>query len=130
MATWRLEKKFRFEASHELPHHPGKCRRLHGHSWVGVAMLEANNIHADGPEAGMVVDFGILGERIDNLVESHLDHWHLNETTGLENPTSEELARWVYERLVGRIPFLVGVRIEETCTSACEYWPEAGGGEA
>lgn len=120
---WRIEKKFRFEASHRLPLHDGACARLHGHSWQGTLICEDYELHTVGPKSGMLVDFGDLGVAIKSLLESALDHWHLNETTGLENPTSEEIARWVYDRIKGTVPTLVSVRIEETCTSAAEYRP-------
>ncbi len=120
---WRLEKTFRFEASHSLPKHDGKCRRLHGHSWIGKVILEDYELHTTGPKAGMLMDFGDVSEVLKPLVEGCLDHWHLNDSTGLDNPTSEELARWIYDRLKPDLPTLVCVRIEETCTSACEYKP-------
>lgn len=123
MATWTLRKRLRFEASHQLPHHDGKCARLHGHSWVATIKVRGHRLVASGPEAGMVADFGRIAEPAKRLVEECLDHYHLNDTTGLENPTSEELARWMYERLRPSIPGLVSVEVEETCTSACEYEP-------
>ena len=119
---WRLEKVFTFEASHQLPLHDGKCRRLHGHSWRGKVICEDRQLHADGPKSGMMIDFYDLSQAVKPLVEECLDHWHLNESTGLANPTSEELARWIYHKLKPAIPTLVCVRIEETCTSAAEYW--------
>ena len=123
MPTWTLRKQFRFEASHVLPKHGGKCRRLHGHSWVGWVVLEGNRLQTSGPETGMVVDFDHVEEVLRPIVEAHLDHWHLNESTGLEDPTSEALARWVYERVAEKLPQVVAVIIEETCTAACEYRP-------
>jgi 6-pyruvoyltetrahydropterin/6-carboxytetrahydropterin synthase len=120
---YRLEKSFRFEAAHKLPHHDGKCARLHGHSWVGRVVVQGRTLWQTGPKQGMVTDYGELSEVIKPLVENYLDHWYLNESTGLENPTSEELARWVYDKLKPSIDNLVAVVIEETCTSRCEYRP-------
>lgn len=122
---YRLEKSFTFEASHRLPLHDGKCRRLHGHSWRGVAVCEGEALHVHGPKTGMLIDYGDVKAAVAKLLENFLDHHHLNDTTGLENPTSEHLARWVYDALVGSLPYLVAVRIEETCTSSCEYRPAA-----
>ncbi len=119
---WRLEKTFTFEASHLLPLHDGKCRRLHGHSFRGKVVCEDSKLHASGPKSGMLMDFGDLSAVLKPFVDEFLDHWHLNESTGLENPTSEELARWIYDRLKVQIPTLVLVRVEETCTSSAEYW--------
>lgn len=118
---FRLEKEFRFEASHQLPHHSGKCARLHGHSWVGRISVEGEELQRDGSSAGMLADFGDLKAAVAPLLESYLDHFHLNDTLALENPTSEEIARWVYRRLKPSLPGLVSVIIEETCTSRAEY---------
>jgi 6-pyruvoyltetrahydropterin/6-carboxytetrahydropterin synthase len=120
---FQLTKTFRFEASHQLPAHDGKCARLHGHSWLGSVVVQGSSLHTDGPKAGMVIDYGDLKAALEPLVASSLDHWHLNDSTGLKNPTSEELARWVFDRLKAMLPSLVAVVIEETCTSRCEYRP-------
>ncbi len=120
---FKLEKTFRFEASHQLPKHDGKCARLHGHSWIGKVVVEGPELLEGGPKSGMLIDYGDLSNLLKPLVEGSLDHWHLNESTGLENPTSEELARWIYYRLKNLLPNLVAVRIDETCTSSAEYRP-------
>jgi 6-pyruvoyltetrahydropterin/6-carboxytetrahydropterin synthase len=121
--VYRLEKKFRFEASHQLPQHDGKCRRLHGHSWVGTLILEGDDtdLVVGGPKSGMLVDFGDVSRLLSDVLDRYLDHHHLNDTTRLENPTSELLAWWIYQRMKPRLPLLRCVRIEETCTSAAEY---------
>lgn len=121
--TWTLEKEFRFEASHQLPHHDGKCARLHGHSWRGRIAVSGDRLATSGPKAGMLVDYGDLSAALEPIVRDYLDHWHLNDSTGLENPTSEDLARWVFDRLRSALPLLTAVAIEETCTSRCEYRP-------
>jgi 6-pyruvoyltetrahydropterin/6-carboxytetrahydropterin synthase len=125
--TFLLRKRFRFEAAHFLPRHPGKCRRMHGHSWVGWVEIGGYGLHSGGPETGMVMDFDTLGSCLRNLVESHLDHYCLNESLGLESPTSEEVARWIYNRLAQPIAAnggeMVSVIIQETCTSECTYRP-------
>lgn len=121
--SWTLEKQFRFEAAHHLPHHDGKCRRVHGHSWVGRLVVTGERLQLMGPKVGMVVDYGDLKAVVESDLEELLDHHDLNETTGLESPTSEELARWLYQRWEDRIPGLAAVTIEETCTTACTYRP-------
>lgn len=122
---YRLEKTFRFEAAHKLPHHDGKCQRLHGHSWVGVVILWGAYLWNEGPKQGMLMDFGDVGKVINEMVEGFLDHHYLNDTLGLENPTSEEIARWCYVFLSGKFPagMLRSVRIHETCTCSAEYRP-------
>jgi 6-pyruvoyltetrahydropterin/6-carboxytetrahydropterin synthase len=120
-----LTKRARFEAAHQLPNHDGKCARLHGHSWQVEVEVLSPTLHVQGPKAGMAVDFGDVSAPLKAVVESHLDHYHLNDTTGLENPTSELLALWLYERLVSVYKelgvTLSAVTVEETCTSRARY---------
>ena len=123
---YRLRKQFKFEASHQLPHHDGKCQRLHGHSWVGYVVVEGDDLVAEGscdPQSGMLIDYGRISEVVKPLVEQFLDHHHLNETTGLESPTSERLAWWIYQQLKPQLPQLISIVVEETCTSSAEYRP-------
>ncbi len=111
-------KEFRIEAAHRLPHvAPGhKCARLHGHSFrIGVYLAGPVD-----PASGWVCDFADLGAAFAPLHAS-LDHHYLNEIPGLENPTSERLAVWVWERLAPRLPGLSRIVVHETCTSGCEY---------
>lgn len=116
-----LHKQFRFEAAHKLPHHDGKCARLHGHSWVMRVFVRGKRLVQSGPKSGMLLDFSDLKAGVQPLVEECLDHHYLNETTGLENPTSEELSRWVFDKLSPVFPELVAVEVDETCTSCCRY---------
>jgi 6-pyruvoyltetrahydropterin/6-carboxytetrahydropterin synthase len=120
---YRLIKKFTFEASHQLLNHDGKCRRLHGHSWTGRAILEGPDLILTGAKEGMLIDYGDVKEVIRPLVEDYLDHHHLNLTLENESPTSEFIAKWIYGMLKPHLPLLVAVRIDETCTSSCEYRP-------
>jgi 6-pyruvoyltetrahydropterin/6-carboxytetrahydropterin synthase len=118
---FRLAKTFRFEASHQLMHHDGKCARLHGHSWKGQLIVEGTDLIADGPKENMLIDYGDLSAAIKPIVEDYLDHHHLNDTLQTEMPTSEFLAKWIYEKVKPTMSPLVAVVIEETCTSRCEY---------
>jgi 6-pyruvoyltetrahydropterin/6-carboxytetrahydropterin synthase len=111
-------KVFRFEAAHLLPDLPDdhKCKRLHGHSFKV-------EIHVDGPvdkDVGWVVDFADIKGKFQPLYD-RLDHRYLNEIEGLENPTSENLARWIWRRLKPSLPILSKVVIRETCTSGVVY---------
>ncbi|MGK7917658.1 MAG: 6-carboxytetrahydropterin synthase QueD [Prochloraceae cyanobacterium] len=122
MEEWLIYKKFRFEAAHKLPHHDGKCSRLHGHSWVGRVYVSGNQLIKDGPKQGMILDYGDIQQYIQPLLDNFLDHYYLNETTGLENPTSEALAKWIFEQLLkAGLTGLHSVEIQETCTSGCRY---------
>lgn len=126
MTDWTIYKEFRFEAAHRLPHHDGKCQRLHGHSWRGRVYVRGQSLIPDGAKQGMLMDFGEISAYIDPLVEKYLDHYYLNETLPLESPTSEAIARWIYEQLAAAgLPGLVAVEIRETCTSGCVYRQEA-----
>lgn len=125
---YRLEKSFRFEASHRLPSHDGKCQRLHGHSFGLMVVVEGDDGSltppGHGPKAGMLMDYGDLSALVKPLLEECLDHHHLNDTTGLTDPTSENLAHWVYWRLKPVCRLLAEVTVEETCTSRCTYRPD------
>ena len=111
-------KEFTFEAAHRLPNVPDghKCARLHGHSYQ-VAVHVSGEVDE---EAGWVVDFYDISAAFKPLHEC-LDHYYLNEIAGLENPTSENLARWIWDRLAPSLPRLSQVMVRETCTSGCIY---------
>lgn len=113
-----LRKTFQFEAAHLLPHLPEshKCRRLHGHSFRAEIVVE-------GPcdeKLGWVMDYADISEAFKPLWEQ-LDHRYLNDVPGLENPTSEILAVWIWNRLKGKLPALREVVVAETCTAQCVY---------
>ena len=113
-----LRKTFQFEAAHLLPNLPAahKCRRLHGHSFQ-VEIVVAG---ACDPRLGWLMDYADLTEAFKPLWE-RLDHRYLNEIAGLENPTSEQIARWIWERLNPNLPLLTEVVVAETCMSRCVY---------
>ena len=122
MAQWQLYKEFTFEAAHRLPHHDGKCARLHGHSWVCRVYIKGDRLIEDGPKQGMLMDFGDIKAYMKPLLDEYLDHYYLNETLGMENPTSEAIAQWIYEQLAAvNLPGLDAVEVMETCTSGCTY---------
>jgi 6-pyruvoyltetrahydropterin/6-carboxytetrahydropterin synthase len=111
-------KAFRIEAAHRLPNVPAehKCARLHGHSFV-IGVYVAGEVAAG---TGWVRDVADLGAAMQDVLET-LDHRYLNDIAGLENPTSEVLALWVWDKLHPRLPDLSRIVIHETCTSGCEY---------
>jgi 6-pyruvoyltetrahydropterin/6-carboxytetrahydropterin synthase len=116
-----IYREFTFEAAHRLPRVPEghKCGRLHGHSY----RLE---VHVQGdvdPDTGWLMDFADIKAAVAPVV-AELDHRYLNELPGLENPTSENLARWTWNRLTAELP-LSAVVVRETCTSACTYRGQA-----
>jgi len=113
-----IYKRFHIEAAHRLPNVPEghKCARLHGHSFEV-------DIYVSGPldpELGWVMDFADLRQAFQPLFDQ-LDHHCLNDIDGLENPTSENLARWIWDRLLPGLPGLVKVVVQETCNAGCIY---------
>ena len=113
-----LRKTFQFEAAHLLPHLPldHKCRRLHGHSFRADIVIAGEC----DPVLGWLMDYADLKEAFRPLWEQ-LDHHYLNEIKGLENPTSENIAQWIWQNLKPRLPLLIEVEVAETCNSRCVY---------
>jgi 6-pyruvoyltetrahydropterin/6-carboxytetrahydropterin synthase len=111
----QIRKSFRFEAAHVLPHHDGKCSRLHGHSYRLDVTLEGP-LQDDGPARGMVVDFDVLARVVKAGVVGELDHRSLNDL--VPNPTCENVIAWIWARLAPEFPQLVELTLWET-TSAC-----------
>ena len=103
------------DCAHFLPGHP-KCGRLHGHSFRVELVCEGEV----DPRTGWLVDFGEV-KRIFEPYLDRLDHRYLNEVDGLENPTAENLARWIWARVKGQLPCLAQVNVAETCVARCEY---------
>ena len=114
----RLTKSFGFEDVHDLPTFPEghKCRRLHGHSFRFDVIIEGDV----DPAKGYLIDYGDIKAAAEPIVK-RLDHRYLNEIEGLENPTSEILAKWIWDRLKPRLPAISAISVHETCTTACEY---------
>jgi 6-pyruvoyltetrahydropterin/6-carboxytetrahydropterin synthase len=113
-----LRKSFQFEAAHLLPRLPEshKCRRLHGHSFK-VEVVIAGECDR---EMGWLLDYAEISDAFKPLWEQ-LDHRYLNEVPGLENPTSENIAVWIWERLRPKLPLLTEVIVAETCNAKCVY---------
>jgi len=113
-----LRKTLQIEAAHRLPNVPGghKCARLHGHSWRIEVAIEG----PVGEYTGWVMDYADLKAAFQP-VHDRIDHHYLNDIPGLENPTSERLAVWIWNDLKPRLPLLCELVIAETCTSQCIY---------
>lgn len=111
-------KEFTFEAAHRLPNVPAghKCSRLHGHSFQ-VRLTLSGDLD---PTLGWVMDFSDI-KAVFKPVYDRLDHHYLNDIPGLENPTSENLAVWIWNEVKPLLPQLSAVEIRETCTSGCVY---------
>jgi 6-pyruvoyltetrahydropterin/6-carboxytetrahydropterin synthase len=118
-------KEFTFEAAHRLPFVPPdhKCARLHGHSY----RVEIRVGGTVDPRTGWIMDFADIKTAFKPLLD-RLDHYYLNDIEGLENPTSETLARWIWDHLRPALPALVEVTVRETCTSGAVYRGSVEGG--
>lgn len=113
-----LRKTFQFEAAHLLPllPKPHKCRRLHGHSF-SVEIVVAGECD---PKLGWLMDYADITSAFKPVWEK-LDHYYLNEIPGLENPTSEVVAVWIWRKLKPKLPLLTEVVVAETCTARAVY---------
>lgn len=111
---WR---RFRFEAAHQLPNVPPghQCGRMHGHGFEVI-------LHADQDLGGsdMGIDLDSLATHWEPL-QQQLDYACMNDIPGLENPTSEMLCRWIWQRLKPRLTELSWVTVYETATAGCHY---------
>ncbi|WP_374305019.1 6-carboxytetrahydropterin synthase QueD [Methylocella sp.] len=117
----RITQAFHFEAAHRLPRVPQthRCHRLHGHSY----RVELELVGDVDPDTGFVVDFFDVEAAFGPLL-ARLDHHYLNEVEGLENPTAELIAMWIFERARAALPQLAKVRVYETP----DCWAEFDGG--
>jgi 6-pyruvoyltetrahydropterin/6-carboxytetrahydropterin synthase len=111
-------KVFTVEAAHRLPHVPDghKCARLHGHSF----RIELHLSGPVDPHAGWVMDFADVKAAFQPIYD-RLDHHYLNDIPGLDNPTSEQLAKWIWDQTKPVLPLLSAIVVHETCTSGCRY---------
>ncbi len=120
--VWR---RFRFEAAHRLTRVPAEhpCGRMHGHGFEVIlhteqpVLIEPDEHHRETPTS---LDYDRIGALWAPLHET-LDHSCLNDLPGLENPTSEWLAHWIWQRLKPRLPALALVSVYETATAGCHY---------
>ena len=104
----RVQRIFDFEAAHKLPHHPGKCKDLHGHSYRLVVSVEG----PVDPRSGMAIDFSDLKAIVVQHAVSKLDHKYVNDL--IDNPTAEAMAVWIWDRLKPELPGLAEVELWET----------------
>ncbi len=118
MEIW---KDFTFEAAHRLPNLPEdhKCARLHGHSYQVRIYVEGDL----DPKLEWVVDFADIKQAFDPILRQ-LDHYYLNDIEGLDNPTSEVVVRWIWQRLKPRLPSLSKIQVAESCTCGVVYQGE------
>jgi 6-pyruvoyltetrahydropterin/6-carboxytetrahydropterin synthase len=111
----QIRKTFRFESAHVLPFHPGKCARLHGHSYV-LEVAIRGPLQSDGPARGMILDFDEIKRIVRGEVVDVLDHQNLNDF--IENPTAEHIVYWIWQRLEKTLPSLDELVLWETSNSS------------
>jgi 6-pyruvoyltetrahydropterin/6-carboxytetrahydropterin synthase len=111
----RLDVEFYFAAAHRLPRYQGPCFRMHGHNYKFFIALEGDV----DPATGMIADFGVIKQVVTDTVLARADHQTLNDF--LDNPTAENIARWIWETLAPRLPGLVEVRLFEIPDSCVTY---------
>lgn len=120
-----LRKTKQVEAAHQLPHHDGKCRGLHGHTWTITVEVKGLYLNTTGPKRGMLFDYYDIGQLMKEHVEV-LDHRFLNDI--YENPTSEVIAESLFLAMTGKVAELSNgsarlsrVLVSETANSCAEY---------
>jgi len=118
MAEMILSKIFTFDASHNLINLPEghKCAKLHGHTFKLIVTVKGEV----DPENGWVIDYSDIQKMVSPVIDI-LDHAYLNDIDGLTNPTSENIALFVWKSLETELPMLESIEIQETATSSCLY---------
>jgi len=116
---YRLRIESHFDAAHWLDGYEGKCARLHGHTWKVEVFVIGENLN----HIGMLIDFEVLKEKVNEII-GKFDHNFLNDFKEIGNPTSENLARYIFNNLRGlpKNVKLEKVRVWESPTSWCEYY--------
>ncbi len=111
-------KSFTFDSAHFLPNVPvtHKCRELHGHTYLLRVYIEG----IPDKETGWILDFTDVKKEVENVL-AQIDHTCLNKVPGLENPTCERLAIWIWDRLKTELPLLARLELNETPTSGAIY---------
>ncbi|MCP3979519.1 MAG: 6-carboxytetrahydropterin synthase QueD [bacterium] len=110
-----VRRKFDFEAAHHLPHHPGKCRDPHGHSYRLVVSVD----RPVDPHSGLAIDFSDLKHVVQAEVVDLLDHKNVNDI--MDNPTAEVMSVWIWNRLLPRLDGLVEIELHETRKCSVVY---------
>ena len=113
-----IYKKFSFDSAHYLPKLPEdhKCKRMHGHTFN----VEIHITGSINPEIGWIMDFAEIKTICDPVIKK-LDHRVLNDIKGLDNPTSENLAKWIWDKEKPQLTGLKKIIVSETCSTGCVF---------
>ena len=112
-----ITKIFEFAAAHQLPHHKGLCKNIHGHTYI-LHVEVGGTIYSAGSSEGMIMDFGDLKRIVNEEIINKLDHSYLNDL--FENPTAEMMVDWMSRVLKNKLE-LYRLRLYETPTSFAEW---------
>ena len=116
-----LEKIFHFEAAHSLKYHDGKCRNLHGHSYVLHVCIRSKTLQTTGPKTNMVMDFQDINVIVKPMIEKYLDHYTLNDSLQSDSTTVEFVCKWIFDYLEPHIPNLHAITLYETASSKATF---------
>ena len=124
MSKASIQKKWSFDAAHQLPNHTGKCGNLHGHTYTVIIGLHGEVKEANGDsDEGMVLDYYLLGKYWKDSLEPLLDHKYLNDTLPIAPTTAENIAGWVLTLVVEEFGDLVDfVTVQETPNTAATVY--------
>ncbi|HZX57202.1 MAG TPA: 6-carboxytetrahydropterin synthase QueD [Mucilaginibacter sp.] len=113
-----IYKTFIFDSAHFLPRVPEghKCKNMHGHTYRLTVFIDGKLLEPEG----WVIDYGDLKANLKPVIDL-LDHHCLNEVPGLENPTSEVLAVWLWNKIKPVLPGLIKIELNETASSGVIY---------
>ncbi len=113
-----LSQQFIFDASHRLAHLPADhpCHNLHGHTYTVIIEVSGEVDET----SGFLIDYREIYRVVKPLIDQ-LDHRHLNDVPGLEKPTTEIIARWLWQQLKPSLPILNSISISETPFTRCTY---------
>lgn len=122
---WRLTITQDFSAAHQLRNYGGKCEHLHGHNFGVEVVVEGEKLDE---KVQYLVDFKEIKRRTKRVLEK-LDHKHLNDVECFTeiNPSSENIAMFIYKELVDTMPDTVSlaeVSVSEKDSSKATYWEE------
>jgi len=111
-------KKFTIESARSLPNLPDShpCKRLHGHSFKIIITVKGEI----NKKTGFIIDFNDIDTAF-NPIKNKLDHVYLNDIEGLNNPSSENICKWIWKKLKNKLPGLSMIEIKETTSTGCKY---------
>ena len=113
-----IYKKFNIESARSIPNLPKThpCHHIHGHSFKIIISVQGDV----NEQNGFVVDFQDIDDAFDPL-KKELDHSYLNDIEDLQNPTSENICIWIWNKIQSSLPNIYKIEIRETDSTGCIY---------